>query len=141
MKLAKYLIFIIVLIASVVFIIQLDDLNIGNSGEPTKIQIPWLTGQYGYKTFESGMDVWQAMIFSLSLGVFIGFIIALVQIISQKAELINLKSKTRKLQNELDDLRNQSLDGNIELIDEVENIDEINLDNDSSESENNTDDL
>tara|TARA_Y100001960_G_C14330412_1_gene659836 strand:- start:162 stop:584 length:423 start_codon:yes stop_codon:yes gene_type:complete len=140
MKLAKYIVFIVVLIASVVFIIQLDDLNISNDGEPIKIQIPWITGEYGYKMFENGMDVWQAMIFSLSLGVFIGFIIALVQIISQKAELISLKSDNRKLQTEIDNLRNQSLDDEIELTDEVEKIDDISLNN-NIKGENTSDDL
>ena len=140
MKLAKYLVFIIVLISSVIFIIKLNEINIGNDGEAIRIQIPWITGEYGYEMFEKGMDVWQAMIFSLSLGVFIGFIIALVQIISQKAELITLKSQERKLQTELDNLRNQSLDDDIELIDEVESIDDINVNN-NSEDGNKTDDL
>ena len=140
MKLAKYLVFIVVLIASVVFIIQLDDLNISNDGEPVKILIPWITGEYGYKMFDNGMDVWQAMIFALSLGVFIGFIIALVQIISQKTELISLKSDNRKLQTELDNLRNQSLDDEIELTDEVEKIDDISLNN-NIKGENTSDDL
>ena len=48
----------------------------------------------------------------------IGFIIALVQIISQKAEMISLKSNLRKANDELDILRNQNLDDDLVLIDE-----------------------
>jgi len=121
MKLAKYLIFIVVLIGSVIFILNLDKLNTIDDVS-TKIRIPGLTEKSGY--FQDGMDVWQAMIFALSLGVLVGFIIALIQIISQKAELITQKSNLRKLQNELDEIRNQSLDDNIELEDGSDNIDD-----------------
>ena len=65
----------------------------------------------------------EAIIFALSIGVFIGFIIALIQIISQKAEIISLKSTQRKLNDELDLLRNKSLDDDLDLIDD-ENIGE-----------------
>ena len=58
-----------------------------------------------------------------SIGVFIGFIIALIQIISQKAEIISLKSTLRKANDELDSLRNQDLDDDIELVDD-ENLDD-----------------
>ena len=64
----------------------------------------------------------QSIIFTLSIGVFIGFIIALVQIISQKAEMISLKSTLRKANDELDILRNQNLDDDLELVDE--NVDD-----------------
>ena len=123
MKLAKYLVFIVVLIGSVIFIMKLNELNTYDDAT-TKIMIPGLTGDNSY--FKDGMDVWQAMIFSLSLGVLIGFIIALIQIISQKAVIINLKSKSRKLQSELDDIRNQSLDENIDLEDETDKLDDFN---------------
>ena len=49
--------------------------------------------------------------------------IALIQIISQKAEIISLKSNLRKSNDELDVLRNQSLDDDIDLIDENESDD------------------
>jgi len=132
MKLAKYLVFITVLIGSVIFIMKLNELNTIDD-QTTKILIPGLTGDSEY--FEDGMDVWQAMIFALSLGVLIGFIIALIQIISQKAEIINLKSKSRKLQNELDDIRNQSLDEDIELMDDSDSLDNLNDDSIPSENE------
>ena len=120
MKLIKYILFIIILIISAVFIKELDSLNVLADGTPIKVKIPYLTNAVG---FGEGLDVWQAIIFTLSIGVFIGFIIALIQIISQKAEIISLKSTLRKANNELDSLRNQDLDDDIELLDD-ENLDD-----------------
>ena len=120
MKLIKYILFIIILIISAVFIKELDSLNVLTDGTPIKVKIPYLTNAVG---FGEGLDVWQAIIFTLSIGVFIGFIIALIQIISQKAEIISLKSTLRKSNNELDLLRNQDLDDDIELVDD-ENLDD-----------------
>tara|TARA_Y100000590_G_C15678092_1_gene998753 strand:- start:511 stop:876 length:366 start_codon:yes stop_codon:yes gene_type:complete len=117
MKLIKYILFIIVLIASVVFIKELDSINILSDGSPTKIHFPYLTNATG---FEEGMKAWQAIILTLSIGVFIGFIIALVQIIAQKAEIISLKSSLRKSNDELDALRNQTIDEDVNLIDDNE---------------------
>jgi hypothetical protein len=120
MKLIKYILFIIILIISAVFIKELDSLNVLADGTPIKVKIPYLTNAVG---FGEGLDVWQAIIFTLSIGVFIGFIIALIQIISQKAEIISLKSTLRKANDELDSLRNQDLDDDIELVDD-ENLDD-----------------
>ena len=120
MKLIKYILFIIILIISAVFIKELDSLNVLADGTPIKVKIPYLTNAVG---FDEGLDVWQAIIFTLSIGVFIGFIIALIQIISQKAEIISLKSTLRKANDELDSLRNQDLDDDIELVDD-ENLDD-----------------
>tara|TARA_B110000438_G_C15743966_1_gene619827 strand:- start:802 stop:1164 length:363 start_codon:yes stop_codon:yes gene_type:complete len=119
MKLIKYILFIIILIASVVFIMKLNTENIMD-GLPTKIKIPFLTDSLGYT---EGLLAWQAIILTLSVGVFIGFMIALIQIISQKAEIISLKSNLRKSNDELDILRNQTLDDDIDLIDENESDD------------------
>ena len=120
MKLIKYILFIIILIISAVFIKELDSLNVLADGNPIKIKIPYLTSAVG---FGEGLDVWQAIILALSIGVFIGFIIALIQIISQKAEIISLKSTLRKVNGELDSLRNKNLDDDMELVDD-ENIDD-----------------
>ena len=122
MKLIKYILFIIILIISAVFIKELDSLNVLADGTPIKVKIPYLTNAVG---FDEGLDVWQAIIFTLSIGVFIGFIIALIQIISQKAEIISLKSTLRKANDELDSLRNQDLDDDIELVDDDNLDDEI----------------
>ncbi len=113
MKLLKYIIFIALLICSVLFIMKLDEQNIREDNTKIEIQIPYLTDDES-----GGLPVWQAIILTLSLGVFIGFIIALFQIISQKTEIISLKSSLRKSQSELENLRNKSLDDDIDLLDD-----------------------
>ena len=121
MKLIKYVLFIIILIIAVVFIQELHSINVLVDGDThIMIKIPYLTNAVG---FDEGLLAWQAIILTLSIGVFIGFIIALIQIISQKAEIISLKSTLRKTNDELDLLRNRNLDDNIELVDD-ENIDD-----------------
>ncbi|MBI65790.1 MAG: hypothetical protein CMG64_05815 [Candidatus Marinimicrobia bacterium] len=121
MKLLKYIIFIALLICSVLFIMKLDEQNIRQDNIKIEIQIPYITD-----TESGGLPVWQAIILTLSLGVFIGFIIALFQIISQKTEIISLKSSLRKSQSELENLRNKSLDDDIDLLDD----DPIDVDDD-----------
>jgi uncharacterized membrane protein YciS (DUF1049 family) len=116
MKLVKYIVFIFVLIVSIVFIIKLDKLNMIDN-QPVTIKFPYISSFEGY---DQGIQVWEAIILTLSVGVLIGFIIALFQIIAQKTELISLKSKIRRLKNELDNLRNQSLDEEISLEDSID---------------------
>ena len=126
MKLLKYIFFIIILIICIVFINQLNELNtvVNASGEKVGVLIkfPYLST---IENFENGIKVWEAIILSLSIGVFIGFLIALFQLISQKSEIISFKSKLRRLTNELDGLRNQSIEDDIDLEDEIDNS--INL--------------
>ena len=126
MKLLKYIFFIIILIICIVFINQLNELNtvVNASGEKVVVLIkfPYLST---IENFEDGIKVWEAIILSLSIGVFIGFLIALFQLISQKSEIISYKSKLRRLTNELDGLRNQSIEDDIDLEDEIDNS--INL--------------
>jgi hypothetical protein len=126
MKLLKYFFFIIILIICIVFINQLNELNtiVNASGEnvPLLIKFTYIST---IENFENGIKVWEAIILSLSIGVFIGFLIALFQLISQKSEIISFKSKLRRLTNELDGLRNQSIEDDIDLEDEIDNS--INL--------------
>jgi len=123
MKLIKYILFIITLIIAVVFIQELHSVNVLEDGSThIMVKIPYLTNAVG---FDDGLLVWQAIILALSIGVFIGFIIALIQIISQKAEIISLKSTLRKVNDELDLLRNKNLDDDIELVDDENIGDEI----------------
>ena len=121
MKLLKYIFFIIILIICIVFIIQLNELNTVDQ-TPIKIKIPYISA---IDPSDDGIKVWEAILLSISIGVFIGFIIALFQIISQKSEIISLKSKIRRLINELDGLRNQSIDDDIDIEDDIDN--NINL--------------
>lgn len=122
MKLLKYIFFIIILIICIIFINQLNELNtvVNTSGEKVNVLIkfPYLSN---IENFEDGIKVWEAIILSLSIGVFIGFLIALFQLVSQKSEIISLKSKLRRLTNELDGLRNQSIEDDIDLEDEIDN--------------------
>jgi hypothetical protein len=122
MKLLKYIFFIIILIICIIFINQLNELNtvVNTSGEKVNVLIkfPYLSN---IENFEEGIKVWEAIILSLSIGVFIGFLIALFQLVSQKSEIISLKSKLRRLTNELDGLRNQSIEDDIDLEDEIDN--------------------
>ena len=121
MKLLKYIVFIIILIMSIIFIIKLNELNIVDQN-PIKIKFPYIVNIEGY---EDGIKVWEAIILTLSIGVFLGFAIALFQIISQKTEIISLKSRVRRITNELSGLRNQSLEDDIDLEDEIESDEKI----------------
>ena len=115
MKLFKYMLFIVVLIFSIIFIIQLNELNTVDQS-PIRIKIPYLNTIDGINP--EGIKVWEGIIMSLSIGVFIGFIIALFQMIAQKSEIMSLKSKIRRLTSELDNIRNYEIDDEIQITDE-----------------------
>ena len=57
---------------------------------------------------------------TLTLGVVVGFVVSLIQMISLKSETITLKSKNKKIQIELDALRNQGIEDELEIVDELE---------------------
>ena len=115
MKLIKYLIWILLLMGSLVFLVQLNELN-QFDGNALSIKIPFLVDLPQY---EHGFNVWMVLVMTLTTGVVIGFILALFQIISQKSEVFSLKSKLRRIQIELDSLRNESLEDDIELTEET----------------------
>ena len=100
---------------SLVFLVQLNELN-QFDGNALSIKIPFLVDLPQY---ENGFNVWMVLVMTLTTGVVIGFILALFQIISQKSEVFSLKSKLRRVQIELDSLRNESLVDDIELTDET----------------------
>ena len=114
MKLIKYLFWVLILMGSLMFLLKFNELN-QFEGVALTIKIPFLVNVSGY---EDGFKVWQVLIMTLTAGVVIGFILALFQILSQKKEIFSLKSKFRRIHLELDSLRNQSIDDDIELIDE-----------------------
>ena len=115
MKLIKYLLWILLLMGSLVFLVQLNELN-QFEGNILTIKIPFLVDIPGY---ENGFNVWMVLVMTLTAGVIIGFLLALFQIISQKSEMFSLKSKLRRVQVELDSLRNESIEDDIILTDEV----------------------
>ena len=116
MKLIKYLLWILLLMGSLVFLVQLNELN-QFEGNILTIKIPFLVDMPGY---ENGFNVWMVLVMTLTTGVVIGFILALFQIISQKSEVFSLKSKLRRVQVELDSLRNESIEDDFVLTDEMD---------------------
>ena len=70
--------------------------------------------------YENGFEVWRVLLITLTIGVVIGFLLALFQIISQKSEVFSLKSKLRRVHVELDSLRNESIEDEIILTDELD---------------------
>ena len=141
MKLLKYFLFIAILIASALFITKLDDSNkmsdvLGDNIEkvdpnaPIMVQIPYIAGKDSQSIFglEENIEIKYVIIGSLSLGVAIGFLMSLFQIISQKSQMIKQRSKLKKLQIELDTLRNQAIDDDIEIIDKIDDLDSISDD-------------
>ena len=115
MKLIKYLIWILLLMGSLVFLVKLNELN-QFDGNVLTIKIPFIVDMPEY---ENGFNVWMVLVMTLTAGVVIGFLLALFQIISQKSEVFSLKSKLRRIQAELDSLRNESIDDDIILTDEM----------------------
>jgi len=115
MKLIKYLFWVLLLIGSLIFLVQLNELN-QFDGNTLTIKIPFLLNMEGY---EEGFNVWLVLVLSLTIGVVIGFLLASFQIIAHKKEAFSVKSKLRRTQVELDSLRNQSIEDEIELIDEI----------------------
>ena len=61
------------------------------------------------------------MLGAISVGILIGFGVALTNIISNKSEIRSLKTKNRKLSDELNDLRNVAIDEGIYDTEDGEN--------------------
>jgi hypothetical protein len=131
MKLLKYFLFVSILIVSLFFFVELDSMNVIGDvsnldpNSSIKIQIPFLVEN---PNFEEGFEVWVVLLGALSLGVFVGFIMALFQIISQKSDLIKTRSKLKRVQLELDTLRNQAIDDDIEITDMLDDESNNQLD-------------
>ena len=87
MKLIKYLFWILLLMGSLVFLVQLNELN-QFDGHLLSIKIPFLIDVSGY---ESGLNVWLVLVVTLTCGVVIGFLLAFFQIISMKKQIYSLK--------------------------------------------------
>ena len=115
MKLIKYLFWVLLLMASLVFLVKFNELN-QFDGNPLAIKIPFLAD---FPAYEKGFKVWLVLVMTLTSGVIIGFLLALFQLLSQKKEIFSLKSKIRRVHVELDSLRNQSIEDDMEIIDEM----------------------
>ena len=115
MKLIKYIINLIILVGSLFFLNTLDDLN--KVGENSlMIKIPFLGGEGSEQSFQE-FNVWIVILGVFTAGVLLGFFIALFQILSQKGELLSSRSKIKRLQVEINNLRNESIDEDIEISD------------------------
>ena len=101
--------------ASLVFLVKFNELN-QFDGNPISIKIPFLVD---IPTYEDGFKVWLVLVMTLTSGVIIGFLLALFQILSQKKEVFSLKSQLRRVHIELDSLRNQSIEDDMDIIDEM----------------------
>jgi len=116
MKLLKYFLFLMILSSSIYFLIELNELNM-TEGSPIKIKIPFISNE---ESFPDGLNVWMVLLVTFTLGVVLGFVISLIQMISLKSETITLKSNNKKIQIELDALRNQGLEDELDIPDELE---------------------
>mgnify|MGYP001160787502 FL=1 len=115
MKLIKYLFWVLLLMGSLVFLVKFNELN-QFDGNPLVIKVPFLVD---IPSYENGFKVWLVLVMTLTSGVIIGFLLAFFQILSQKKEVFSLKSKLRRVHVELDSLRNQSVEDDMEIIDEM----------------------
>ncbi len=115
MKLIKYLFWVLLLMGSLVFLVKFNELN-QFDGSPLAIKIPFLVDIPNY---ENGFKVWLVLVMTLTSGVIIGFLLAFFQILAHKTDVFSLKSKLRRMQVELDNLRNQSIEDDMEIIDEM----------------------
>ena len=115
MKLLKYFLFLMILSSSIYFLIELNELNETN-GNPIKIKIPFMESV----NIVEGFNVWMILLITFTVGVIIGFLISLMQMISLKSETLTLKSKNKKVQIELDALRNQGIEDEIDFADDIE---------------------
>ena len=73
----------------------------------------------------SGMKVWVFFILVLTFGLILGFLISLINIFTQRRQIMSQRYELKKLKSELDTLRNQNIDENLVLSDDFENENSI----------------
>jgi|TARA_B100001971_G_C17754801_1_gene317239 uncharacterized integral membrane protein len=95
MKLVKIFSLILVTMFLVYFLTQ-------NAGE--KVNLNLLI--YSYENVQVNAIIF----FSLLIGILIGFIAAVIVVLSHKSQIRSLQDKNRRLTNELNDLRNVAID-------------------------------
>ena len=109
MKLIKYIFFIIILIGSIVFLQLFIESNVDSEGSSTIIKIPLLNEE------SLEFKAWIILLIVLTAGVILGFFLALFQIVTYKTESISLRSKLKRVQHELDEMRNQTINDDLVL--------------------------
>ena len=106
MKLVKIFAGLVVLILVLVFLMQ-----------NTKV----VSVNLVFAQYENG-QVAMIMLGALSFGILIGYGVAVTNILSSKTEIRSLKTKNRRLSDELNELRNVAIDEGIYDTDEGEDI-------------------
>ena len=102
MKLVKIFITLVAVIVVLLFLMQNTDV----------VNVDLIFGQY------ADVKVAFVMIGALSVGLLIGFGVAVANILSGKAELRSLRTKNRRLSDELNALRNVAIDEGIYDLDD-----------------------
>lgn len=106
MKLVKIFTGLVVLILVLVFLMQ----------NTKAVSVNLVFAQY------ENVQVAMIMLGALSVGLLIGYGVAVTNILSAKTEIRSLKTKNRRLSDELNDLRNVAIDEGIYDTDEGEDI-------------------
>ena len=106
MKLVKIFAGLVVLILVLVFLMQ----------NTKVVSVNLVFAQY------ENVQVAMIMLAALSVGILIGYGVAVTNILSAKTEIRSLKTKDRRLSDERDDLRNIAIDEGIYDTDEGEDI-------------------
>jgi len=150
MQLIKNLLFVLILIISIIFINNLEEENNADFIRQTYLRTSdakkELPNKYDKQFLKSnktidqvmikipfsnkdshGLKVWVFFLAILTIGIVVGFLMALIRMFAIKRESMAYKNKVKKLQLELDTLRNQSIDEDLVLKD---NLDDKNKKND-----------
>ena len=106
MKLVKIFAGLVVLILVLIFLMQ----------NTKVVSVNLVFAQY------ENVQVAMIMLGALSVGILIGYGVAVTNILSSKTEIRSLKTKNRRLSDELNDLRNVAIDEGIYDTDEGEDI-------------------
>ena len=106
MKLVKIFAGLVLLILVLVFLMQ----------NTKVVSVNLVFAQY------ENVQVAMIMLGALSVGILIGYGVAVTNILSAKTEIRSLKTKNRRLSDELNDLRNVAIDEGIYDADEGEDI-------------------
>ena len=102
MKLVKIFLILVSIVLALLFLMQNTD----------NVNINLIFVQY------EDVKVAFVMIGALSVGLFVGFSIAVANILSCKSEIRSLRTKNRSLSDELNDLRNVAIDEGIYDLDD-----------------------
>lgn len=102
MKLVKIFITLAAVILVLLFLLQNTDV----------VDVDLIYAQY------DNVKVAFVMVGALAVGLFIGFGVAIANILSGKSELRSLRTKNRRLSDELNDLRNVAIDEGIYDLDD-----------------------